>query len=73
MKCFSARILKNRHSVGWGVLAKDELGHDHNVELAEELELRERARGLTVGLGRSPQVPDRPHDREQNRAAAYHV
>lgn len=50
-----------------------DVGHDHDVELAEQRELVQRARRLAVRLAGLPQVLDAPHDGEQDRTAADDV
>mmetsp|Transcript_80325 Transcript_80325/g.215309 ORF Transcript_80325/g.215309 Transcript_80325/m.215309 type:complete len:255 (+) Transcript_80325:323-1087(+) len=46
---------------------------DHEVELAEELELLKGPRGLVIAQRRVLEVADRPHDGEQRGAAAEDV
>lgn len=50
-----------------------DVAHDHDVEVAEQLELAQVDGGLAVDGARLLQVPDGPHDREQDAAAAQQV
>lgn len=45
----------------------------HDVELAEQRELGQHARGLAVGLSAIPQLLDGPDDGEEDGAAAHDV
>ena len=50
-----------------------EVPNHHDVELPEQCEFGEVPRRLAVGLGRLPERPDGPDDREEHRATARHI
>lgn len=52
---------------------KVDVAHDHDVEVAKQLELAQVDGSLAVDGARLLQVPDGPHDREQDAAAAQQV
>ena len=52
---------------------KVDVAHDHDVELAEQLQLAQVDRRLAVRAGRLLEVPDRPDDREQDGATAQQI
>lgn len=50
-----------------------DVAHDHDVELAEQLQLLQIHGSLSVGGGGLLQMSDRPDDGEQNGAAADQI